>query len=334
MTTKKPTVALHAFSSAKGGVGKSTLAIAAAHIVARPSNGRKAVVIDCDLTGSSLADGLRLRAPAMPRNEFGALDLTAPSVPEPLSVEETTKLIDERMSLKETDPPSAVPFFNDALTFTAKDPDIECNIASMTWRDEVNDAVLYLPSSSAREDIRLALAWLYEVDSTRWTRRFAWVLDQIATTVEGVTDVMIDLPPGLFGFSQSVLTLLTAYLRGEELPEGFPDSRARVDWLINPFLISTPDTNDLFTAVRAYGRISGRLHNLRLIVNQDSRPDDTRRAVTQRFPVLGPDQLLYDIAKNESLGRLFRSRRLELDADSFWKRAAEALRLGNGNGVG
>jgi hypothetical protein len=333
MTATKRAITVHAFSSAKGGVGKSSLAVAAAHIVALQPGDRRSLVIDCDLTGSSLADGMRLRAPGLPRDGRGTLNLLATKIPPSLTVDETTALIDQRMTAKEGDEPSFVPFFNDALTFVAKEPDVECNVAAMAWTDEVSERVLYLPSSSAKADIRLALAWLYDPDSVRWTRRFAWVLDQIATTIDGLTDVMIDLPPGLFGFSQSVLTLLTVYLRGEPVPEGFPDAKAKVDWRVNPFLVTSPDTNDLFTAVRSVGPLSARLDRLRLVVNQDNRPDDTRRIVEKRFPVLGLEGLLHPLPKNESLGRLFRDGRLVVDGGGFWRRVAEVLRLEAANGA-
>src|SRR5882724_3893643 len=173
MNNGKPTT-IHAFASAKGGVGKSSLAVAAAHRVAH--SGRRAVVIDCDLTGSSLADGLSLRAPDLRKDAAGHLDLTAgPSLPY-LSFEQTTNLVDKRMAVKEAADPCWVPFFNDALAFTADDPSTDCNIAAMTWRDDTDPNVQYLPSSSARGDIRLALSWLYHLEPVTWTRRFAWLL--------------------------------------------------------------------------------------------------------------------------------------------------------------
>src|SRR5262245_46570481 len=45
-------VTLHAFSSIKGGVGKSTLAVVAANLLAR--RGRRCLVVDVDLIGTSL----------------------------------------------------------------------------------------------------------------------------------------------------------------------------------------------------------------------------------------------------------------------------------------
>jgi MinD-like ATPase involved in chromosome partitioning or flagellar assembly len=56
-------IRVHAFASAKGGVGKSSLAVGCARIVAEQSG--VPVLIDADVTGSSLADGLALVAPRL-----------------------------------------------------------------------------------------------------------------------------------------------------------------------------------------------------------------------------------------------------------------------------
>ena len=58
----KQSITPHAFASAKGGVGKSTLAVACAKLIASEA-GRRCVLVDADMTGTSLADGLKLCAP-------------------------------------------------------------------------------------------------------------------------------------------------------------------------------------------------------------------------------------------------------------------------------
>ena len=85
---------IHAFCSVKGGVGKSTLAVACATRLAR--QGREVVLIDADLTGSSLADGLTLEAPLVTSDAAGAMDLTAPATGEFLSAVDSEHLRDER----------------------------------------------------------------------------------------------------------------------------------------------------------------------------------------------------------------------------------------------
>src|SRR4051812_15961136 len=55
-------ITLHVFASAKGGVGKSTLAVTCAKLLAEGRD-RLSIVVDADMTGTSLADGLHLLAP-------------------------------------------------------------------------------------------------------------------------------------------------------------------------------------------------------------------------------------------------------------------------------
>jgi hypothetical protein len=116
--------------------------------------------------------------------------------------------------------------------------------------------------------------------------------------------------------------------RKEALPEEFPLSLVGgTVRRVNAFLVSTPDLNDLFAAVRAYGPISGRLVGVRLVVNRDQYQEFTRREVQQRFPVLGIEKALYHLPFSEGLGRLFRERRIRIDADPFWRKAVDVLRL-------
>ena len=69
---KRSSLRVHAFCSVKGGVGKSALAVASAEVML--DQGRRPLVLDADLTGTSLADGLRMEAPRLPKTG-GALEL-------------------------------------------------------------------------------------------------------------------------------------------------------------------------------------------------------------------------------------------------------------------
>jgi Mrp family chromosome partitioning ATPase len=77
------TVRAHAFASVKGGVGKSALAIFAAKFLALQN--RKPLLVDCDMTGTSFADGLRLCAPKVTADASGALDVLQPPTGEPVA---------------------------------------------------------------------------------------------------------------------------------------------------------------------------------------------------------------------------------------------------------
>ena len=84
------TIRAHAFTSIKGGVGKSTLPIAATKLLAHMK--RTPVLIDCDMTGNSFADGLQLRAPKMTLDASGAIDLLQPPTGQHETLERTRQL--------------------------------------------------------------------------------------------------------------------------------------------------------------------------------------------------------------------------------------------------
>lgn len=148
---------IHAFCSVKGGVGKSTLATATAKLLARRPD-RRVVLIDADMTGTSLADGLRLRAPNVRMREDGAMDLLADSAAGPHhSRLETSKLIRARGLAKWDHFPPPPVYLNDILTFDPvedfSDPVEsvrECVLEPLWWKHEKEDGVGYLPSSPMR----------------------------------------------------------------------------------------------------------------------------------------------------------------------------------------
>ena len=87
---------LYAFCSAKGGVGKSTLALTCARLLGEPKE-RGCLLIDADLTGTSLADGLDLRAPVVGLAADGqGLDLQAAPTGQHHDWSETHRLRERR----------------------------------------------------------------------------------------------------------------------------------------------------------------------------------------------------------------------------------------------
>jgi hypothetical protein len=249
------TITLHVFASAKGGVGKSTLAIACARLLGE--QGRTCVLLDADFTGTSLADGLLICAPVVATKQDGALDFYAPSTRQFLSREETIRL---RMRRKDSTPQEqfpAPPFLNDI--FLHGDLKQECRIEALCWRHEDrSDRVLYLPSSPLGKDIGIALGWLFRDQVFTWLQRLTWLLDGMAAQLEALNDVVIDLPPGLHGFAHEVLVLLSYISRDREMPSGFPawhEQRDKLAWQARPFLVTTPDRNDVILALEYYARL-------------------------------------------------------------------------------
>jgi len=315
---------IHAFCSVKGGVGKSTLATATAKLLAQRSD-RKVVLIDADMTGTSLADGLRLRAPRVRMREDGSMDLLAESPAGPhYSRSETSKLIRDRGLAKWDQFPPPPVFLNDILTYDPIDEFTdpvetipECVIEPLLWKHEKEDGVGYLPSSPMRQDVATALTWLFDqanrTNPYPWVRRMSWLFHGMRGQIPKLTDIVVDLPPGLVGFPHEMLMLLGALDRREALPIGYPQWQPG-EWIPRPFLVTTSDRNDIFAAADHYFIQRDHLRALRLVVNKRTEDmDEIRDALRERYgeegPASDPELTRYDITeKLETLGKIFSPR--------------------------
>lgn len=340
MTTRAITI--HAFCSVKGGVGKSTLATATAKLLARRPE-RRVVLIDADMTGTSLADGLRLRAPRV-RMRDESMDLLADSPAGPhCSWSETSKLIRARGLAKWDDSPPPPVFLNDILTFEPaaefEDPDEaipECIIEPLLWKHEKDDGVGYLPSSPMRRDVGVALTWLFEQQNRTnpypWIRRMSWLFHGMRAQMPTLTDIVVDLPPGLVGFPHEMLLLLGAVDREEKLPIGYPEWNPG-EWMARPFLVTTGDRNDLFAAMDHFLAQRELLSSLRLIVNKrtdemDKLRDVLRERYGEESAASDPEMMEYDITeKRETLGKIFARGDLALEEDADVREIERALKL-------
>ena len=110
-------MAIHAFVSAKGGVGKSTLATSCALL--NHAKGRHVAVFDLDLTGSSLGDGLPLQAPDLSCGTSGELDLRTNAPGLLLSRQETERRWRERRAAGSD--ARWLPYLNDCFRFVGED---------------------------------------------------------------------------------------------------------------------------------------------------------------------------------------------------------------------
>jgi len=239
------TVTLHAFASVKGGVGKSTLAVVCAKLLAR--RGRVPVVIDCDLLGTSLADGLRLEAPALVPGNDGLVDLTTANAATSYhSVDKTRELRARRRGDAAALPP---PYLHDVLRAVDKTSHpVQVNAA--LWRHEQPDGVAYLPSSSLQQHIVESLRWYEERLPFDWMQCLAWSINDLVTQRPDVTDVVLDLPTGAWGFAHEAMVLVSGIDRGVAFEEGFPAwHECPLRWRANPFLVTTTDSNDLMPAL-------------------------------------------------------------------------------------
>jgi hypothetical protein len=283
------TVTLHAFCSAKGGVGKSTLAVACAKLLAKA--GRKCVLIDADLTGTSLMDGLHLCAPVVTTGQDRHPDLNAPPTGRYLTRRATVEARNNRKFEPWQERPPAPPFLNDILIYghgapLEADDMPECRVDALFWKHMVDDGVLYLPSSPLPKDVGIAVGWLHQSEPFTWVRRMTWLLDGMSECLPTLRDVIIDLPPGLLGFAHEILSLCSYLDRGIDLPVGFPPWRdGTIEWRVNPFLITSKDRNDLLVSLEYIASNGSKLPSLLPLLNRytEGRENELRAAVAEHF---------------------------------------------------
>jgi len=331
-------VTLHVFCSVKGGVGKSTLAVACAKLLA--DAGRVPVLIDADLTGTSLADGLRLCAPEVETRKDRSANLAAPTG-RLLSHTETVsaRRARDRIPWEETPPPPV--YLNDLLihghaqALVDEELTAECPVKPLLWRHELDDGVGYLPSSPLRTDVSIALSWLYRDERFTWIRRMTWLLDGMRQEKFGLTDVVLDLPPGVFGFSLEVMALMAQLAKDHvALPPGFPSTWGDGGWIGRPYLVTTQDRNDLLVAVDYFVQNRREVPTLKLLVNKRTEGFEAiREAVREHvgpvFNTLDGNALAPIDDLRGTLGALFQADG-DLRVTSEVRALRQALRLPNG----
>ncbi|WP_437874517.1 hypothetical protein [Sorangium sp. So ce513] len=214
-------------------------------------------------------------------------------------------------------PPPA--YLNDALNDQGAETGQECRIEGMLWRHERQDDVLYLPSSPLQHDVAASLGWLHSADPFRWVLRLTWLLDALLERLPQVTDIVVDLPPGVWegGFSHEMLVLASMLSRGEPLPAGYPAwHSAGIAWKVLPVLVTTPDWSDLLPALEYGAANSALLPTLRLLLNRagaESQADLVARLKRRLDPALVALGVGEQLARVDELGQ----RRGELQGAVF-----------------
>lgn len=242
---------LHAWSfhSVKGGVGKSTLAVLVAR---RLAQSHRVALIDMDLTGTSLADVLPLRAPYWSVSPGSTLPLEEA----PARWDDPSEGLRARGAGAETEP-KGVPFLNDWFLH-ARDVDYQRSdicAQAIAWKDRLQgqsaENLWVLPSSGLPGDIARVLPLLYDEPFAAYVEgRLEWLLDALLR--EGVQHVVFDTPPTLPGLSKAVLSMAL------RLPVGQPMSKTgtmphqleetAVCW--QAWIVATQDVQDLLAVER------------------------------------------------------------------------------------
>lgn len=310
-------VSVVALWSIKGGSGKSTLAVLSAWALAR--KGARVLVLDVDLTGTSLADGLDLCAPRLPIRDDSSLDLAAAPSGELMSRQQTLEARDKRQ-VRDPQAPRAVclPYLNDAMQHVPQaggEGHGECRMDALGWHwaqaDPPTDSgglIRVLPSSPQRTDMAVAVYWLKREDDHSWASRLQDLLELAAGQIPGLTHIIIDLPPGPMGLASTTVRMVQR-ISGQRSPLQTPAGR-EVIWRSRPFLVTTPDRNDLFIAAEFYQDNKIAMPGLALVVNKASPALVVERRLLQvRFPTLALAgfQGINSIAEHpQGLGQVFR----------------------------
>lgn len=286
---------VYAFMSVKGGVGKTALAVLSAVGFAR--RGGRASFLDLDLTGTSIADGLALRAPDL-LGDDGELHWEGLGR-DALSREATIGRLVRR---GHADPEhGGLSFVNDILV--GGHP---LHAEAQAWHHPEAPGVRWYPSSGAEHDtLPLQQAMFDPNTAPDLVARITTLLHDLVRALPERGVLFVDLPPGMFGFSSVVQ---------HALPQD--DGAA----MLYPVLVTTPDRHDLARSAEQYGYLYPTVTRglSRWILNRNRRPRDevVRDMLVRAPPALkkaGIGQLIRDFGWSDAASLIFQRDRLDLD---------------------
>lgn len=304
-----PTIRCWSFHSVKGGVGKSTLSLALARRLARALSGDapRVVLLDMDLTGTSLADAIPLLAPTWDELTERLPLHTAPDrhVPPHPGIERRAAEADPRAM--------HVPYLNDWLLhrMDVDHETPEAAPAAFLWRDEQAPALRVIPSSALPGDLSVVLPMLYDEPFAAYVERRLELL--LAGLVElGVTHIVVDTPPTLPGLSRAVLSLALRVPEGQPLARGasLPRSLRTASLSWQPWVVTSRDRQDLRAVERWLEAIDDEDDRDRLgvVIN---RCDASLESLRAHYRAWGASAVVGEAedALNASADHLFRGRR-------------------------
>lgn len=283
------------FHSVKGGVGKSTLSYLVARLLAEQApEGERVALIDADLTGTSLADVLALRAPrwnGVGRDDQLPLD-REPDEWTDLAHSSGTENLDPpppptltTRALREDGHAHDVPLLNDFLLWDNNryDPDKDVHPEALFWKPLANDPLaerlVVIPSSALPNDLAQILPLIYaELHAAYLESRLEWLLHWLLAKTN-VKTVIFDTPPTIPGLSRAVLSMAMRLPDDVALAKdgGTPNLLTRAEgtkitW--TAFLIASTDLQDLRAADRWLdGRDEAELGRIQAIINRANRHD-------------------------------------------------------------
>lgn len=289
-------VRLYAYMSSKGGVGKSTLSVATAWLAAT-APGREVVLLDLDMWGSSLGDGLPLCAPVVPQGEDSVMRFHEPPSGQLMSRDDTLRARHRRRFAPGADGsvPSFLPYLNDALFVKADGDTLTAPIAHFLWRFDGALAELPLhviPSSPLLDDVARVAKWMADVHLLEaWAARVWLVVTTLIAQRPALTDIVCDLPPGMVGLTMPFFSLISTLAAGQPLPDWVAALDPGCDMNVRGSFVSTPDQNAMAVTAEAFLARKGDSPGLALIVNRgQGGADEVERCLGAHFkPFFGID---------------------------------------------
>ncbi len=218
---------------------------------------RDTILIDMDLTGTSLSDVLNLQPPRFPETD-GVLQLREqPSGY--LTGADASALIEKRRDAEDGASAVGVPFLNDYILFQTPSWDTKEDIddpSRMGWKMEGAPANLrVLPSSALPRDLEKILPLVFDEERAAFLEgRLEYLLEALVPE-SGERVLVFDTPPTIPGLSRAVLSLaIRLGGPGEKqplavdgyIPRGLESTR--IVW--DAFIVSTIDWQDVRAAVR------------------------------------------------------------------------------------
>lgn len=255
------------FHSVKGGVGKSTLSTLVAHGLACRHRDTPVVLIDFDLTGTSLSDVLPLCAPRWSK----AVDLFAK--PDGFdSVEDTKTCIEARRGGGD----DRVPYLNDFLLHADPDWSTERDVLpeALQWQMAGGpDNLSVIPSSALPEDLQRIVPVIFDEEHAAYLEARIEALLDMLVPAQGRRFVVFDTPPTIPGLSRSVLSLgfrLGGATKRPLADDGYIPPRllaATVRWKLS--MVVSRDLQDVRAAHRWMDSITPDEQELvRLVINR------------------------------------------------------------------
>lgn len=269
------------FHSVKGGVGKSTLATALALTIAERRKHERVVLLDLDLTGTSLADVLLLCAPKW-SDDPDVSPGTLLRVPDGFHSRGQTRsrLRDREEALHARDA-RVLPFLNDFLLFATPAWDgREVHPEALLWRlNGGPENLRVIPSSALPLDLERVLPVIFDEQHSAFLEaRLEVLLDALVPGDGETVHVVVDVPPTIPGLSRSVLSLC---IRLGQTPKwrlsedgGMPArlDAAHVRWRAN--LVVTSDLQDVRAATRWLHKLQPDEERFfRVVINRHEEPD-------------------------------------------------------------